>query len=301
LDCAEDGRLCSWRCHARSRSTATRLRSTGACRPTRPRSGSALSGLRIGAGSRAFRRGALAEVEQAVREAVRVYRVPRREGQELSLPHGKYAVHLLHHRPSEASSNLARYDGVHYGYAHDTNWRCRPNLRPSASNSSGLAPARRRRRRTDQRPGPHVSPHSGGRFRRRSETPRHAGHVRLSAGYYDAYYLKASRCGADPPGFRRRLREVDLIAGARGPTLGFRLGERVDDPLATVPLTIFTRLSTNLARDRRISIPCGLSSEGMPIGLHLQSPPFEESGCCAGRDVSSRPRDWHTKRPKLDD
>ena len=104
----------------------------------------------------------------------------------------------------------------------------------------------------------------------------------LSAGYYDAYYKKALKVRRlIRQDFDRAFEEVDLIVGPVTPTPAFKIGERIDDPLAMYLFDLYT-VSTNLAGIGGISIPCGFSSAGLPIGLHLQAPPFEEERLLRG-------------------
>ena len=98
--------------------------------------------------------------------------------------------------------------------------------------------------------------------------------------------------------FDRAFEEVDLIVGPVTPTPAFKLGERIDDPLAMYLFDLYT-VSTNLAGIAGMSIPCGFSSSGLPIGLHLQAPPFAEERLLRGAHMFQQATDWHTKQPKL--
>jgi aspartyl-tRNA(Asn)/glutamyl-tRNA(Gln) amidotransferase subunit A len=121
----------------------------------------------------------------------------------------------------------------------------------------------------------------------------------LSAGYYDAYYLKALKV-------RRLIRRdydeafqgVDLIVGPVTPTPAFPLGTLVNDPLALYLQDLYT-VSANLAGIASLSLPCGHSAEGLPIGLQLQSPPFEESRLLSAARMFEQATDWHQRRPAL--
>jgi aspartyl-tRNA(Asn)/glutamyl-tRNA(Gln) amidotransferase subunit A len=253
-----------------------------------------LEGLRLGLVREHFGEGLDAEVDRAVREAVRVYQSLGASVKELSLPHGKYAVATYYIiAPCEASSNLARYDGVHYGYrsqgsgvrgqgAESSNPQ---SLIPNASSDNALIDMYRRSR----------SEGFGAEVKRRIMLGTYA----LSAGYYDAYYKKALKVRRlIRQDFDRAFEEVDLIIGPVTPTPAFRIGERIDDPLAMYLFDLYT-VSTNLAGIAAISIPCGLSSTGLPIGLHLQSPPFEEERLLRGAVMFQHATDWHTKQPPL--
>ncbi|MEZ6058949.1 MAG: Asp-tRNA(Asn)/Glu-tRNA(Gln) amidotransferase subunit GatA [Planctomycetaceae bacterium] len=208
-----------------------------------------LDGLRIGVVDEHYGEGIDSEVASTVRAAIAGLEAAGAELSRVELPHAKYGVatyYLI--APSEASSNLARYDGIHYGhrateYDDMVDLYCR-------SRGEGFGPEVKRRIML--------------------------GTYALSAGYFDAYYLKALKV-------RRRIREdydtafatVDLIAGPVAPTPAFRLGEKLDDPLAMYLNDLYT-IGANLAGIPAISLPCGRSSSGLPIGLQLQAPAFEE-------------------------
>jgi len=257
-----------------------------------------LAGLRIGLVREHFGEGLDPEVEAAVREAVRVYQSLGATVRELSMPHGKYAVATYYIiAPCEASSNLARYDGVHYGYRTDERTMAaeldeeRKKLQ-AAGDEAALADLdnamiRMYRRTRAEGFGPEV--------KRRIMLGTYA----LSAGYYDAYYLKALKVRRlIRQDFDRAFEEVDLIAGPVAPTPAFKIGERIDNPLAMYLFDLYT-VSTNLAGIGGISIPCGFSSEGLPIGLHLQAPPFEEERLLRGAHMFQQATDWHRRKPGL--
>ena len=211
------------------------------------RSGSRLKDLRLGLVREHFGEGLDAEVEAAVREAVRVYESLGATVKEVSLPHSKYAVATYYIiAPCEASSNLARYDGVHYGYRTDEQADDWPSWRPSArrcekaGDRAALAELdnaliRMYRRSRAEGFGPEV--------KRRIMLGTYA----LSAGYYDAYYKKALKVRRlIRQDFDRAFEEVDLIVGPVTPTPAFKIGEKVDDPLAMYLFDLYT-VSTNLA------------------------------------------------------
>ncbi|HUT89282.1 MAG TPA: Asp-tRNA(Asn)/Glu-tRNA(Gln) amidotransferase subunit GatA [Thermoguttaceae bacterium] len=257
-----------------------------------------LEGLRIGLVREHFGEGLDGEVEAAVREAVRVYESLGATVRELSMPHSKYAVATYYIiAPCEASSNLARYDGVHYGYRTDekqmtAELEAERKALQEAGDRPGLddldSPLVRMFRRTRAEGfGPEV--------KRRIMLGTYA----LSAGYYDAYYLKALKVRRlIRQDFDRAFEEVDLIAGPIAPTPAFKIGEKVDDPLAMYLFDLYT-VSTNLTGIAGISIPCGFSSAGLPIGLHLQAPPFEEERLLRGAHMFQEATDWHGRRPSL--
>jgi aspartyl-tRNA(Asn)/glutamyl-tRNA(Gln) amidotransferase subunit A len=241
-----------------------------------------LEGLRLGLVREHFGQGLDAQVEAAVREAVRVYESLGAKVKELSMPHSKYAVATYYIiAPCEASSNLARYDGVHFGY------RSSEKTMSAASPDNPLVRMYRQSR----------SEGFGAEVKRRIMLGTYA----LSAGYYDAYYKKALQVRRlIRQDFDRAFAEVDLIAGPVTPTPAFKIGERVDDPLAMYLFDLYT-VSTNLAGIGGISIPCGFSSSGLPIGLHLQAPPFAEELLLRGAHMFQQATDWHTRQPPLVD
>ncbi|MFM7159095.1 MAG: Asp-tRNA(Asn)/Glu-tRNA(Gln) amidotransferase subunit GatA [Planctomycetaceae bacterium] len=231
-----------------------------------------LAGLKIGIAREHFGAGLDPEVEQGVRNALDVYRSLGATVHEISLPHQKYAVAVYYIvAPSEASSNLARYDGVHYGHR--------------ASQFDGLVDM--------------YSTSRGEGFGAEVKRRIMLGTYALSAGYYDAYYLKALKV-------RRLIREdfdaafqqVDLIATPVNPTPAFKLGELVNDPLAMYLSDIYT-ISANLAGIPGISIPAGFHSLGLPLGLQLLAPPFEEERLLRAARMHERATDWHTRLPPL--
>jgi aspartyl-tRNA(Asn)/glutamyl-tRNA(Gln) amidotransferase subunit A len=257
-----------------------------------------LENLRIGLVREHFGEGLHTEVESAVREAMRVYESLGAKVKEVSLPHGKYAVATYYIiAPCEASSNLARYDGVHYG--HRTNEKemiaeleaQRRGLIKSGDRTAADALEnpliRMYRRSRSEGFGPEV--------KRRIMLGTYA----LSAGYYDAYYKKALKVRRlIRQDFDKAFEEVDLLAGPVTPTPAYKLGEKVDDPLAMYLFDLYT-VSTNLAGLPGISIPCGFSSAGLPIGLQLQAPILEEERLLRGANMFQQATDWHTRKPAL--
>ena len=257
-----------------------------------------LEPLRIGIVREHFAAGLDAEVEVAVRNAIGVYESLGATVKEISLPHGKYAVATYYViAPSEASSNLARYDGVHYGHRTDqTAMLAEIEAERKQFDASGAQDALEaldsslvRMYRRSRAEG------FGAEVKRRIMLGTYA----LSAGYYDAYYLKALKV-------RRLIRhdfdaafaEVDLIAGPVSPQLAFPLGEMAGDPLAMYLLDLYT-VSANLAGVPGISLPCGFSSDGLPIGLHLQAPPLAEESLLRGAFQYEQATDWHTLKAEF--
>ncbi len=236
-----------------------------------------LDGLKVGIAAEHFGEGLNPKVEEAVRTAVKVYESLGAEVREIHLPHSRYAVatyYLI--APSEASSNLARYDGVHYGFRS-------PNFDPK--NMIDMYETTR-------------GEGFGAEVKRRIMIGTYA----LSAGYYDAYYLKALKVRRlIRSDFDKAFEEVDLIASPVTPAPPFKIGELVDDPLAMYLSDIYT-LSANLAGLPGISIPCGQVTEDgktLPIGLQLLAPPFEEERLLRAARMYERETDWHIMQPEL--
>lgn len=234
-----------------------------------------LEGLRIGIAREHFVEGLDAEVEESLREALRVYESLGAKVVEVSLPHAKYAVATYYViAPCEASSNLARYDGVHFGYRADVQEIAtelaaeRKKLvdegHATATEDLDSVLVRMYRRSRSEAFGPEVQ--------RRIMLGTYA----LSAGYYDAYYLKALKVRRlIRHDFDEVFRQVDVLAGPVTASPPFKIGANANDPLARYLLDLYT-VSANLAGLPAMSLPCGVSSSGLPIGLHLHAPPLGE-------------------------
>jgi aspartyl-tRNA(Asn)/glutamyl-tRNA(Gln) amidotransferase subunit A len=226
--------------------------------------------LTIGVAREYFGAGLDAEVEQAVRAALKVYEGLGAKIIDVSLPHSSSAVATYYVvATAEASSNLARYDGVHYGH------RCaKPgNLIEMYKRSRGEG--------------------FGAEVKRRVMLGTYA----LSSGYKDAYYLKAlkvRRLIRDD--FDRAFGQCDVVMGPTAPTPAFKIGERSSDPLAMYLSDIYT-ISCNLAGLPGVSIPCGFTKAGLPIGLQIVGAPFEEEKLLRVARMHEQATDWHTRRP----
>jgi aspartyl-tRNA(Asn)/glutamyl-tRNA(Gln) amidotransferase subunit A len=229
-------------------------------------------GLRIGIAREHFVEGLDPEVERAVRDALDLYRSLGATLHDISLPHSKYGVAAYYIiAPSEASSNLARYDGVHYGHRAEQ-FDSMIDMY-AASRGEGF----------------------GAEVKRRIMLGTYA----LSAGYYDAYYLKALKVRRlIRNDFDQAFRDVDVIASPVAPTPAFKVGELADDPLAMYLSDIYT-INANLSGLPGISIPAGFSSGGLPLGLQLLAPPFEEERLLRTARMFERETDWHKRRPNL--
>ncbi|REK71656.1 Asp-tRNA(Asn)/Glu-tRNA(Gln) amidotransferase subunit GatA [Paenibacillus paeoniae] len=230
-----------------------------------------VKGLRIGVPKEYLGAGIDPRVKEAVMNALQVYESLGATWEEVSLPHTDYAIatyYLL--ASSEASSNLARFDGVRYGVRAD--------------NPDNLVDLYRKSR--SQGFGPEV--------KRRIMLGTYA----LSSGYYDAYYLKAQKVRTLIKGdFDNIFKQYDLIIGPTAPTPAFRIGEQVGDPL-TMYLNDICTIPVSLAGIPAISVPCG-TADGLPIGLQIIGKAFDESTVLRVAHAFEAHTDHHKLRPQL--
>ncbi|MCH7527860.1 MAG: Asp-tRNA(Asn)/Glu-tRNA(Gln) amidotransferase subunit GatA, partial [Planctomycetes bacterium] len=210
------------------------------------------------------------EVRSAVETALRLYAQEGAELIELPMPHTRYAVACYYViATAEASSNLARYDGVHYGHRTEApadfiDLCCQ-------SRQEGFGPEVKRRIML--------------------------GTFALSSGYYDAYYVKALKVRTlITRDFREAFEKVDVIASPVSPTTAFALGEKISDPLAMYLADVYT-LSASLAGVPAVSIPCGFDGKNLPIGLQLMGPWFAEEKLLAIAHQYQLRTDYHTRSP----
>jgi aspartyl-tRNA(Asn)/glutamyl-tRNA(Gln) amidotransferase subunit A len=232
-----------------------------------------VQGLRIGLPREYFiKEGLEPEVEKAVGGAVKTLEAQGASFQEIALPHTAYAVAVYYIiAMAEASSNLARYDGVKYGFREPE--------------SRGLLEMYQKTRA--QGFGPEV-------IRRIM-----LGTYVLSAGYYDAYYRKASQVRTlIIRDFQEAFNKVDLILTPVAPTPAFRRGEKTSDPLQMYLTDIFT-ISANLAGIPGLSLPCGFSPGGLPIGFQILGNYFEEARLLQAGQAFEQATDYHLRRPAL--
>jgi aspartyl-tRNA(Asn)/glutamyl-tRNA(Gln) amidotransferase subunit A len=252
--------------------------------------GAPLRGLKIGLVQDHFGEGLDGEVEKAVRESVRVLESLGATFQDISLPHSKYGMAAYYViAPCEASSNLARYDGVHYGYRTDETEMLRE-----------LAAERKEGGAEKQLDSPLT------RMYRRSRTEGFGLEVKrrimlgtfaLSAGYQNRYYLKAQQVRRlIRSDYEQAFQQVDLVLGPTTPTSAFQIGEKSEDPLAMYLGDLYT-VGANLAGMAALSVPCGFTEAGLPIGLHLQAPPFAEGRLLQAAHGYQSVTDWHQRRP----
>ena len=230
-----------------------------------------ISGLRIGVPEEYFVEGMAPGVEDAVRKAIQTLRQLGAVIEETSLPHTPYslAVYFII-APSEASANLARYDGVKYGYSDrgaGSMWEAL-----EATRQHGFGPEVKRRIML--------------------------GTYALSAGYYDAYYLKAQKVRTI---IRRELEQAfdnfDALVMPTSPDVAFELGEKMDDPVKMYLNDVLT-MSANIAGIPGISVPAGIS-QGLPVGLQLMARPLGEQTLLRIAYAYEQATEWHKLRPKL--
>ena len=233
--------------------------------------GQEIKGLKVGIPKEYFGAGLDPEVEAAVRAGLKTLEGLGADVVEVSLPHTEYAVAVYYIiAVAEASSNLARYDGVKYGLRAPG-----ANLLEMYANTRTLG--------------------FGAEVCRRIML----GTYTLSAGYYDAYYRKASQVRTLlRRDFDEAFKTCAVLATPVAPTPAFRLGEKVDDPLTMYLSDIFT-ISTNLAGIPGLSLPCGFSSGGLPIGLQLLGPPFGEPRLLQVAYAFEQTTDFHRRKPPL--
>lgn len=232
---------------------------------------SPLKNIRVGIPREYFIEGLQPGVEKAVREAIRVLEALGAKTCEVTLPHTDYALptyYLL--APAEASANLARYDGVKYGYRKEDSNEMWQVMRDTRGEGFGAEVKRRIM----------------------------LGTYALSAGYYDAYYLKAQKVRTlIKQDFDKAFEQVDVIVGPTSPSVAFKIGERVDDPLQMYLADVFT-LSQALAGIPAISIPCGFS-ENLPVGLQISARAFDEERMLQVAYAYEQATEWHMKKPQL--
>jgi aspartyl-tRNA(Asn)/glutamyl-tRNA(Gln) amidotransferase subunit A len=229
-----------------------------------------LAGLRIGLLKEFFDKGLDVQNEKRIREALAIYEKLGATLREVSLPNLPLSVPAYYVvAPAECSSNLARFDGVRYGH------RCKDprDLLDLYKRSRGEG--------------------FGAEVKRRIMTGTYV----LSAGYYDAYYLKAQKVrqliAAD---FKRAFGEVDVLMGPTTPTAAFAIGAKTSDPITMYLNDIYT-IGANLAGLPAMSIPCGFA-DGLPVGLQIVGPHFSEGKLLNVAHRFQRETDWHTKVPE---
>ena len=231
-----------------------------------------IRGLRIGIPAEYFIEGMAPEVETAVRAAIAGLEGLGAVAVPVTLPHTAYAIATYYLvATAEASSNLGRYDGVKYGYRT-----------PASAHLIDMYLKTRREG-------------FGAEVKRRIMLGTYA----LSAGYYDAYYLKALKVRTlIRRDFTQAFERCELIVTPTSPTAAFRLGEKVDDPLQMYLADVFT-ISANLAGVPGMSVNCGFTGAGLPIGLQFLGKPFDEGTILRAAHAYEQATPWRTRRPDL--
>jgi len=231
-----------------------------------------VKGLKIGLPKEYFITGLDPDVQSAMNRAIETYRGLGAEFVDISLPHTDYAVatyYLI--ATAEASSNLARYDGVRFGHRSEQAESLIDMMTRSRSEGFGIEVKRRIM----------------------------LGTYALSSGYYDAYYVKAQKVRTLIMGdFTRAFKGVDVILTPVAPTPAFRIGEKVNDPLQMYLSDIFT-IPVNLAGTCAMSVPAGFSGNGLPIGLQLIGKPFGEETILRAAHAFEQATEWHTRRAAI--
>lgn len=231
-----------------------------------------IKGLRIGVPKEYLDEGVNPEVKDAVMAALKKYEDLGATWEEVSLPHSKYALaayYLL--SSSEASANLARFDGIRYGHRTDKPVDMIDLYKESRAEAFGEEVKRRIM----------------------------LGTFALSSGYYDAYYKKAQRVRTlIKNDFEKVFEDFDVIVGPTTPTVAFKLDDKVNDPLTMYAQDILT-IPINLAGVPAMSIPCGFTDAGLPIGLQIISKHFDEATIYRAAYAFEQATDHHKKRPDL--
>jgi len=233
-----------------------------------PELGGDIKGLKIGVPKEFFVDGMDDEVRKLVRASIDQLKEAGAEIKEISLPHTQYALATYYIiMPSEASSNLGRYDGVRYGLS-ETGESLFGSYEKTRADGFGAEVKRR----------------------------IILGSYVLSAGYYDQYYRQALKVRTlIRQDFEKAFKEVDIIAGPTSPSVAWKLGEKYADPLTMYLSDIYT-ISANLAGLPGLSVPCGFTN-GLPVGLQLMARPFEEELLYHTGITYQSMTDWHTKQP----
>ncbi len=227
-----------------------------------------IKGMKIGIPEEYFQSGIDKGVTDSIDAAIKVYKDLGAETVEISLPHTKYAVSCYYIiGPAEASSNLARYDGVHYGH------RC--------ANSQDIIDM-------------YIDSRNEG-FGAEAKRRILLGNYSLSSGYYEAYYLKAQKVRTKiADDFREVFKSCDCILTPTAPTTAFKIGERIEDPLKMYLSDVFT-IPANLAGLPAVTIPCGFGENDMPVGLQLMAEPFAEETLIRAAHAFERNTDYHKR------
>ncbi len=230
-----------------------------------------VKGLKVGIPKEYFIEGIQPEVEQAVRAAVTHLESLGAEVVEISLPHTEYSLPTYYIiAPAEASSNLARYDGIRFGLRVD-----KGEMWPTYKATRGEG------------------------FGAEVKLRIMIGTYVLSAGYYDAFYGKAQAVRTlIKQDFEQAFEKVDVIVAPTAPTTAFKLGQNTDDPMQMYLADVFT-LPASLAGVPALNVPCGFDSSGLPIGMQVIGPAFSEELVLRVGHAYEQSTEWHTRTPEM--
>jgi aspartyl-tRNA(Asn)/glutamyl-tRNA(Gln) amidotransferase subunit A len=231
-----------------------------------------IRGLRLGVPRKMLEQGVDDSVRSCFYGALDILRARGAEIIDIELPHARYAISTYYFvATAEASSNLARFDGVRYGYRAEGALDLRSMYEKTRSQGFGAEVKRRIM----------------------------LGTYVLSAGYYDAYYLKAQQVRTlVARDYERAFQKVDAVAMPTSPTPAFKIGERIEDPLQLYLVDVFT-VSANLAGLPAVSVPCGLTPQRLPIGLQMTGKPFDEATLLRIADSYERDTNWWKECPAI--
>jgi len=229
-------------------------------------------GLRVGVPHKMLEQGVDGDVRDCFYNALEILRSRGAVIVDIDLPHARYAISTYYFvATAEASSNLARFDGVRYGYRSAASRDLRSMYEKTRSEGFGTEVKRRIM----------------------------LGTYVLSAGYYDAYYLKAQQVRTlVRRDYEQAFEQTDVVAMPTSPTPAFKIGERVEDPLQLYLVDVFT-VSANLAGLPAVSVPCGLTAARLPIGLQLTGKPFDEGTLLRVADSYERDTNWWRECPAM--
>ncbi len=231
-----------------------------------------LKGLRIGVPKEYFIEGLDPEVQELISQAIKKFESLGVKVREINLPHAQYGLAVYYIiMPSEVSANLARYDGIRFGYSNQSGRDLISVY--SKSRQEGL----------------------GDEVRRRIML----GTYTLSAGYYDAYYLKAQKVRTlVKKDFEEAFEQVDCLLTPTSPTSAFKLGEKFGDPLTMYLADIFT-VSINVAGVPAISLPAGFTKDQLPVGLQIIGKHFDEATILRAAWNYEQATEWHKRKPQI--
>jgi aspartyl-tRNA(Asn)/glutamyl-tRNA(Gln) amidotransferase subunit A len=234
--------------------------------------GKGTNGLKLGVPKEYFMGGLDPEVKQALETALEQFKKLGMVVREVSLPHTEYAIPTYYIvATAEASSNLARFDGVQYGYRSSSGQTLLEMY--TRTRGEGFGPEAKRR--------------------------IILGTFVLSSGYYEAYYGHALKVRTlIKQDFDRAFEQVDCLVTPTSPTPAFRLGEKLADPLTMYLSDIFT-ISVNLAGVPALSLPCGFTKAGLPIGMQLIAKPFAEETLFRVAHAYEQATEWHQREPEI--